>query len=187
MVASAKLTGEPIVQLTDHKTAAVPGVDEVIRRQWNGRHLMLFRMEHLASIDEEHLTCDADVIFKKPVSDVWDEPFDVALTYRSHPVVLTKDWHGEIKGADLATTMPINTGVMFSRNADFWRECLEHMKSLPEDKLNWWGDQMAVCHVAPRFHVKRLECDEFNWTPSHKGHYEGARIVHYKGTRKSWL
>jgi hypothetical protein len=188
MVASAKeVTGWPIVQLTDEKTDQVPGVDAVIRRAWNGKHLMRFRMEHLADIHVPHLTCDADVIFKKPVDDVWADEFDMALTYRDHPIMLTIDHKGEVAGADISQGMPINTGVMFCRSSQFFTDCLEYMQGLPSDRLDWWGDQMAVCEVAKRYNVKRLPCDEFNWTPSTKDQYEGARIVHYKGTRKKWL
>jgi hypothetical protein len=188
MVASAKaITGETIIQLTDTKTPQVPGVDWCVRKKWNGKHLMRFRMEHLASFEGEHLTCDADVIFKAPVSDVWDDPFDIALTYRSQPLTLTINHSGEKAGADITQSMPINTGVMFCRTPKFFADCLEYMASLPDEKLDWWGDQMAVCAVAEKYNVKRLTCDEFNWTPSTRDHYEGARIVHYKGIRKKWL
>lgn len=176
-----------IVQLTDMRTAPLAGVDEVHRMPWDGKRLVLFRMQHLARLDQPFITCDADMIFKRSVLDVWREPFEVALTYRTDPLTLTIDHEGEARGADIAKTMPINTGLMFSRSQKFWEDCVAYMQTLPEERLNWWGDQMAVCEVAERYNVKKLSCNEFNWTPSSRDDYNGARVVHYKGTRKKWM
>lgn len=189
MVARAqKITGQPVIQLTDNITPAVKGVDGVRRRDYD-RPLMPFRLKHLSEINEPHLTLDSDVLLIRNIWDVWEEPFDVALTYRNQPLTLTITFQGQEKGADIASHMPINTGVMFSRTPEFWVDCLKWTETLPGEKLNWWGDQMAVAAIANsgKYAVKRLECTEYNWTPSRLDHYEGAKAVHFKGTRKHWM
>src|SRR5262245_31993897 len=49
MVASvrAAMPGARIVQMTDYATKPVTGVDEAIRKRWDGRTLMTYRLEHL--------------------------------------------------------------------------------------------------------------------------------------------
>lgn len=184
MVDSVRRTmpGATVVQLTDQVTSAVPGVDEIIRKDYDGK-LMTFRMRHLAGLEDEFITLDTDVIVRRDLRPLFDASFDVALTMRETPVT-------SINGVDLAKEMPYNTGLMFSRNPRFWQEAYAVLMRLDPDTHRWWGDQLSVKVVAEsgRYMVKELPCDEYNYTPRNRLDMpETACMIHYKGERKQWM
>jgi hypothetical protein len=186
MVASARaaMPAAEIVQMTDQSTAAVPGVDAVIRRDWDNRKMMLFRLAHLAALERPaSVILDTDVIVQRPLDPVFERPFDVALTIRHEPI---KD----LDGVNITPRMPYNTGVMFSRQPRFWAEALEYCRQLPESHHDWYGDQLSVKHLADsrRFDVLELPCDEYNYSPRTEDEdVTGRYAVHYKGARKEWM
>ena len=181
MVKSAKKFDHTLIQLTDEETPAVRGVDRVIRLPWDGRFVMSYKLKHLAFFREPCMIVDTDVIFKHHVSHVMDRDFDVALTRRKGPI-LDKD------GIDVTIRMPYNCGVMFSKEPRFWRAALKRCLDLPAQDQTWYGDQKAVKDVASRFNVLELDCEQYNYTPSHPDEDVSKRlIVHYKGNRKDWM
>ena len=182
MVRSVKRhTGYPVVQMSDEDTREVPGVDAVVRIPREGMGLMSYRLLHLADFaHEEMLILDADVIMKASVDDVWERAFDVALCQREPGRVLYRD-------EDIAPLMPFNTGVMFSRSNAFWKHCSVWLEEQTPDKKVWWGDQLAVAAMAPKFHTLVLPSKEFNWTPDSADQESAARAYHYKGLRKAWI
>ena len=185
MVESIKdVHGIPVVQMTDLKTKPVKGVDKVVRLPFRVP-LMLYRLKHLATYRHtEMLIVDTDVIAKRPVDDVWDIDFDVALTLRGPGELMTGD------GLDISIEMPFNTGVMFSRGNAFWRDCYTWLAGGTPEEQRWYGDQLAVANVVRRetHEVLALLCSEFNWAPSSRTDTSEARFWHYKGaTRKKWI
>jgi len=174
----------PVVQMTDLTSPAVAGVDEVVRLPFR-IPLMLYRLKHLANYPHtEMLVVDTDVIAKRPVDDIWDRPFDVALTFRDPGELKTAD------GIDRSTEMPINTGVMFSRSRDFWRDAQAYLAHGTPELQRWYGDQVAVTEIMRRkmYDVLLLPCSEFNWAPSHRLDTSDAAFWHYKGAiRKKWI
>jgi hypothetical protein len=179
-----RVLGYHLVQMTDLDTPEIDGVDEVIRLPMLVG-LMPYRLKHLAQLPyRTWVTFDTDIIIKKPLSDVWDREFDVAVTERGPGRCL------DPSGKDIAPCMPFNTGVMFSREPVFWREAYEWLRKQPGEYQDWWGDQLAVSHVAHerRYHVLVLPGCEFNWTPKRPEQTSEARVWHYKGAeRKQWL
>jgi hypothetical protein len=185
MVASAKdVLGLPIIQMSDDETPEVPGVTHVVRIK-REIPLMPYRLMHLASFGhDEMLILDTDIIVKKPVDDVWDRKFDVALCQRKD-----KFCFDTVTGKNVANMMPFNTGVMFSRSNTFWAEAAIWLCDQP-DYHDWYGDQMAVAEVCRggKHHVLLLPGEEFNWSPLTESDTSGARIWHYKGKfRKAWM
>jgi 3-hydroxymyristoyl/3-hydroxydecanoyl-(acyl carrier protein) dehydratase len=170
-----------IVQLTDFDSPEMAGADEVIRRYRDpDLPLFAFRTEHFALCPyTEWLALDADVLVMRGVEDVWERKFDVALTTRR------KLTCRDPNGVDVRKSMPFNTGVIFSRNPEFWVKCGERMNH--SEKI--YADQLAVADVAQtlKFHVLVLPGDEFNWTPVTEDEHSEARIWHYKGKRKDWM
>lgn len=185
MVKSLKETHRlPVIQMTDLKTPAVPGVDEVVRLPFR-IPLMLYRLKHLANFQHtEMLIVDTDCIAKHPVDDIWEKPFDVALTLRDPGELDTGD------GIDRSADMPVNTGVMFSRTTQFWSDAFDWLTHGTEEHQRWYGDQLAVAEIMRRetYDVLKLPCSEFNWAPSHRLDTSPARFWHYKGAiRKKWI
>lgn len=167
-----------VVQWTDEETPGVEGVDDVKRRPWRHGNPMIYKMEFLREQDSEALILDTDVIVQKDVGSVFSLPFDVALTWRDGPIY-------DPEGKDLTKIMPINCGVMFHRNPEFWEACLKWCEDKP---VGWYADQLAVAGVWKWFDVLRLHCDNFNYTPKSCDEDVSSRlIVHYKGKRKDWM
>ena len=126
MVASVlkAMPGAEIVQMTDMVTPLVKGASSIIRKPYNGK-LMTFRMQHLAELKGEWITLDTDVIVKKDLRPIFIQEFDVALTKRTGQI-LDQD------GIDIVALMPYNTGVMFSRNHQFWKLAYKSLLDMPE-------------------------------------------------------
>jgi hypothetical protein len=185
MVASLKYIHRcPVIQMSDLRTPPVAGVDEVVRLPFKVP-LMLYRFKHLMGFPHnEMLIVDTDIVAKKHCEDVWEQEFDIALTAREKGEMYDGD------GEDRATSMPFNTGVMFSRGTEFWNECYCWLAGQPKMSQNWYGDQQAVAEVAKRGHYNLLilPCAEFNWAPNNRNDHSTARFWHYKGgIRKKWM
>lgn len=197
MVASVKQTMPdcPVWQLTDRDTQEIPGVDKVVRLDLPKLGMakiyeaaivpagvMLFRMRLLSTLDKEPtITIDTDCIVQKDLSHVFDDDFDIALTYRDAPVI-------DPLGNNVAEHMPFNTGVMFCRNPQVWKDCLFEMQQMDMDLKTWYGDQLAIKHVSRSYKTKRLSCDPYNYTPLNKNEdVSDKQVVHYKGVRKAWM
>ena len=181
MVQSLKQLKCPIIQMSDLKTPKVEGVDEVVRIPFRVP-LTCYRLKHLAEFPhDEMLIVDTDVICKGQIGDVWESEFDVAVTARDPGVFFSY-------GKDVSKDMPYNTGVMFSRSQSFWKDCLAWLSDQNDGIQQWYGDQLAVAAVSPRYSVKSLPCSEFNWSPNSRQDSSQARFWHYKGAvRKKWL
>lgn len=178
MVDSAQILGLPIVQMSDEDTPAVEGVTEVIRLR-KEIPLMPYRLLHLAQFPHETLVLDTDVLVKSQVDDVWARSFDIAICRRDEPHI----WD---KAIDIAPLMPVNTGVVFSRSQRFWQEAAVWLFNHTAYH-QWYGDQMAVAKICPKYHTLLLPAHEFNWTPLDPQDSSEARLWHYKGPRKEWM
>jgi len=166
-----------IVHISDRYSPALEGVDAVWRRPWD-RHLnepiMGFRLRCLEELldDEPTVLLDSDVLVHRNVDSVFALDFDVALTRRR-------------KGKE---HIPFNAGVMFSRCAAFFDELAKESMAFDH------RDFMVIEHTLPRMvatgHWSILELPDSEWNcseVSERGFPEEARIVHYKGLRKSCM
>lgn len=183
MVRSVRGMGHQVLQMTDGTTPKVKGANDV-KRLVMDEPLMPYRLKHLALLpDFEWLLLDTDIVMQKDVSKVWDKEFDVALTKRFEPV--------PFQGYDITRIMPYNTGVMFSRSRNFWRDAYEQCLTLDPQFWEWWGDQISVFLAARDggYKLLELDCNEYNYSPkSQDEDVSGKAIVHYKGAnRKEWM
>lgn len=184
-----------LIQMSDRKTPIIDGADEIWRDDYtynqflaqpygmilpNG--LMVFRMRMLSKLDDKPtVILDTDTVVQHDLSSAFDDPFDIGLTERTEVI---KDQNGH----NMVETMPFNTGVMFSRSARFWRDCLDYVRTLTKDEKDWTGDQLAVAHISKNYRLKRFTVDPWNYSPSTKEEdISGKKVVHYKGRRKTWM
>ncbi len=116
---------------------------------------------------------DADTLTCKPLDDVWEREFDLALATR-----LTEGW-----GAH-----PYNSGVIFCRNAGFWKGLLDLMQTYPHYST-FGGDQEALAIEARSGKWKLCELPGKEWHHYEVSprHFPTARIVHFKGARRQWM
>lgn len=172
-----------VFHFTDAKTPGIEGVDQVIRIEQD-MPMAVRRMQHNANARGKWLFMDVDIIVQRDVSDVFDEPFDVALTDREGTVTY--------EGA-YAERMPFNLGVSFSRSPAFWQLVLRYMRNMPLKLQNWTGDQLCICDMiraglTSGFNIKTLPGLNYNYPPKHAGDGEHAALCHYKGpVRKLWI
>jgi len=173
-----------IVQFTNMDTLDLREVDEVVRKPPRNMGLMESRMEHYATYPHEQmLLIDPDIIVQADVWDVFDEPFDVALTDRGGKALV-------LNGKDVSIVMPYNLGAAFSTGNQFWRRCLVEMRGMSKVDRDWFGDQIAVGRVARAkiFQIKVLDLQQYNYTPKTKEEDVSSKfLVHYKGKRKAWM
>ncbi len=182
------------VVLSDRGTSfAAAAPFEVIRCDINADEPMLSRLQAWAILCEQangHVVLiDNDVLVARSLAHVFEERFDVGLTYRRH------EW-------------PINTGVQFvhgralDKGARFYRRAAEHLLQGAPDGRLWLGDRAAIrdavhradftrndtyIHRQDGFRVKLLPCERYNFSPSlvrTADEHREAFTVHFKGPRK---
>lgn len=190
MVASvrAAMPRAHIVQMSDYATKKVTGAHEIIRKQWDQKTLMVYRLLHLKEFPAGNsIFLDADVVVQKDLSHLFDDVFDVALTYRDETdpsLRLTPEAYEK---------MPFNTGVMLSRASgrEFWAEAHRLCLGMREGDQCWFGDQLAVKELAATttLGVKQYPCALFNYSPAHwEENLSDKFVIHYKGdNRKIWM
>jgi hypothetical protein len=175
-----------MIQMTDMTTDPVPGVDQVMRFP-RGPDFILFRFGLLDTLPRENtILLDYDVIVQGDLMHVFHESgyeFDLKLTRR--------DATDKTVSAYIASRLPHNAGVMFSRpkGFEFWREALSAYWN--ETGRNGWLDgalAMELALDATRLRVLDLPCSLYNYTPSSPSEDLSGRLcVHYKGNRKTWI
>lgn len=172
--------GAAPVMVTDEKTEGFKGIDVV--RVGRKCEVMTFRLAAQCVLHEVYdkiLFTEPDVRFREPVWDVFeDKDFDVTVCDREQKTLL--------KGKEMP---PITLGVNFSRSREFWKECTKHCMTLDRKAQLWGGDMEAVWHVigTGAFKVKTLPAATYNHIPTGPIWDPDARVMHYKGTRKTWL
>ena len=190
MVASvrAAMPDARIVQMSDYATRQVTGVDEIIRKQWDQRLLMPFRLLHVKEFPPgDTIFLDADVVVQKDLSPLFQDDFDVALTFRDHT---DPSLRGTPEAYEL---MPFNTGVMLSRPSGraFWDEAHRLCLVMPDAHKAWFGDQLAIKEVAASttLRVKQYPCALYNYSPRLRDEDISEKfVIHYKGNdRKAWM
>lgn len=164
-----------IVHMTDDTTPALPEVDEVWRstKLYPGEPWYMHEyVSMLASMDKTPTAIvGSDTLMCKPVDDVWQHEFDMALTWRpNHPA------------------MPYNMGITFCRNPAFFGGMLARMDADPK-LCEWMGDQKALALEAAsgKWKIHELQCTEWNNSDMNDRTIPKARMLHYKGIRKEYM
>lgn len=182
MVASVRnvMPGASIWMMTDADTPEVDCDHRVQSPQ--DIPFMTYRMRHLAALPPgKWVILDTDVIVQRTLEGVLGK-HDACLTRRE--MVLDQD------GNNVAEWMPYNTGVMWCRNPEFWRDAYKVCAKLPDKLQNWYGDQVAVRLVAEsgRYRMGEVNVDPWNYSPEYADEDVSHKaVVHYKGRRKDWM
>lgn len=180
LVKSAKrvMPSVPVYHLTNMDCPAIEGAEPI--RIPKTEPMGVHRIRHYSQLSGDWVLCDSDVIFLKDVSGVFDDPFDVALATRKGSF---------LEDSEFERVFPYNFGVVFSRSREFWVEALDRLKSLPESKQEWEGEQFVTGRLANsgKYALKVLP-REFNYTPEViNEELKGVSVLHLKWKRKRWL
>ncbi len=169
-----------IVHMADMDEPALTA--SVQREPWGGENVMEYRLRHLSMLPEgEWLSVDTDMVIQHDLSKVFAFPFDVAVTQRDGPI-----W--DTNGNDIVKYMPYNAGVVWWRNAQFWKDAHAWILQQPDAIKRWYGDQLALHVLVPKYNALKLHCDNFNYSPRRADEdVSGRFVVHYKGERKGWM
>lgn len=177
-------------------------VDKVIYHGDPSQPLMIAEIDawrhFVESADFDRLTLflDPDILMQSCGGALWEDEYDIALTWRTDPEM----HHG------------INAGVIGCRpqNKDavihFFRRLAETLATLPEADHGWYGDQEALCRltgltnpglepeerlVVEGTSVRLLPVQDFNYAPPVDKNGEPIlefspvpAFVHFKGVRK---
>ena len=185
MVASCKaaMPNVEVIQLTDVDTEPLEGVDGVIRRH-RGDSWPEFFLRHMITMPyPEVLKLDYDVIVQRSVEEVFQLPFDLALTRR----IINDTTCGPM----IRVKNPHNHGVMFMRHGakPFFEYAYREFLGIQDD--NGWMDVSYILEEAAAQGTCRwiqLPGERYNYTPKHRDEdVSNCAIVHYKGNRKWWM
>lgn len=167
-----------IIQITNLSFPGFDGVDEVVRLENTGDFIDWVTRGFIAVMQrgEPVLHIGTDVVIKAPVSDVFDDDFDVAASL--YPL---RDRTDGAYCGDVEFTKP--SGL------EFWQDVLEYYRNTPAIQDGWEGGQTAFLEVVKRnrYTVKPLEFDTYCYTPEALGEdVSAAKVLHFRGPRK-WM
>lgn len=178
MVGSCKALGYEVIQLSDKVAPDVPGADFVLRRAKDAPS-MLWRYQRLLDIPAPYIMLDTDILVAKDISEAIQK--DAAVTWRPVHNVIVKDVG--------VVPMPYNGGFLAVNNDAFMRALVDKMEAQEPRWQEWYGDQMALRDVVAeeKFDVKILRDQAWNYVPDFLGDTTPARVLHFKGKRKSMM
>ncbi len=175
---------------------------QIFRNQFeSGAPMMFNRLTSQISYVKQYgastnlVTLDSDILINGDVEALFDEDFDIGLTYRSRD------------------DMPINWGVMFisCRNSEkvigFLEKILEVYRAKYFTSEDFWCDQYALMDVVEKerfssrgsdwldiegVKIKLLPCEIYNHSPENEAQefikpLVNEKIIHFKGARKRFV
>jgi hypothetical protein len=165
--------------MTDYRTKRLNGVDEVIRRSYNG-HIMHFFIDCFASIgDREFIAIADDVMLCDSPADALEGDYDVVICKYDDPISKTRHKR-------------YTNGFVVVRNMDFYPDCLSEYNRIAKNDsslLDWWGDLDCMENVidSGKYRVKFLPESKY-CVITRKEEGSHAVLRHYYGNlRKLWM
>jgi hypothetical protein len=177
-----------IIQVSDEKTAEVPGVTEVVRvRNSFPNRLMLFRLRLFLElqIEKPALYLDADMICINQV-DIEEElkDADVALCQRMFGCeeLVSGALHKGYEGTPIGSAWPYLACATMTRDSKFWEDAFDAALDLTGcDKVD---DQEAIKQVAGRYKTRILPENIYAHPPELRGDPMRTKFLHFKGKRR---
>lgn len=172
-IASAKkhMPEIEVVHLTDAKTEPLQGADTVLRFDTEGNFWKRY-WTAAAALDGEVLLVGTDTIFRRDVSDLFAEQFEVALPHIAD------------------RRLRYDAGTQAVRTPDFFR----HLAASPFAELEQvttdaFLNEFAHCVKSYNGKIIDLPGKIYSFVPcAHDDPgIQSAAIVHYRGPRKRWM
>ncbi|WP_149737717.1 hypothetical protein [Rhizobium sp. RU20A] len=140
------------------------------------------------------LVCDPDLLFFKPISDLFEDDFDIAFTRRSG-----------------SRRMPFNSGIFFVNNrkpeaaARFWSMQVDAIEQAFMADAGWYADQLVLRHLieekavalgSDRYRldgltIRIIDGETYNFSPRREHPYllrrPDVHVYHFKGRCRSYM
>ena len=151
-------------------------------------------LDYIRKVEGHTIFLDSDILINGDLSQVFDNDFAIALTYRDED-----KW-------------PINAGINFAHGqhldsaAQFHARWLERFRKHHHGSSVWGGDQDVLremfatvdfargdtfCQELDGIKVLFIPCSTYNFSTSYgcemDGHYPEKKVLHFKGRRKPHL
>ena len=185
-----------VVQITDHVTPKVEGVDEVIRSDYDGKNLMLFLIKGFRDIefDDILITTADDCLLSHDLSDELYRDYDVAIVKRHPYQAMSSVGKGLLK---FKYEFNYTNGIVIVKNKQFYKDCYDMLLTM-EDRVysdrkywEWWGDMACITEVikTKKYKIRLLSEYDYCYKPEFLGDpgNRAVRMWHYSGKRKHWM
>lgn len=179
----AHMHGANIIQLSDRNGVKLPGVNEIVRGDFEYSReeypKRFFKMVYDLGIDEI-LYSDADVLFVGDIEQaLHGADWEVAICNR-YPKDGTSDFYRKF--------YPYNLGFLITRTREFWKECdrkINEFKKCDADLAQYVAGWVID---NKDFKVKFLDGAIYNRTPKDaKDTDNSVKVWHFKGGRKKFM
>ncbi len=184
-----------IIQVTDDRTPAVPGVSRVFVSQGNRQFLMQWRTNAFAELglSEPAMYMDTDMIMRHVMSPAALLEGVVAMTRRTfnreaifNPRQRGQDY-SEYTGKTLDDIYPYVGCCTITVDWGVWADLAEMYNALPDKFRVWYGDQEVLREYAKRVAVQELPESHYACLPEFLPQCPDPAIMHYKGARKALM
>lgn len=184
-----------IVQYTGGDGPQIEGVTECHYLKGDVEAPILFRTECFAKHEGPATFMDTDMIaLRKIDNDLGDA--DVGICQRTYDInqYMNPDAFvidiTEYRGKQIKDVYPYVGCIAQQKNNEFWKDCLEQYRNLPEKFKFWFGDQEAIRDVIKtgKYKIKPLPEDKYARLLDHDHNPDDAYALHFKGkSRKAWM
>lgn len=184
-----------IIQVSDDRTPAVPGVSRVFVTQGNRQFLMQWRTNAFAELglSEPAMYMDTDMIVRHPLNPAAVLEGVVAMTRRefNRDAMFNAFQRGqdysEYAGKTLDEVYPYVGCCTITADWGVWADLAEMYNALPDKFRVWYGDQEVLREYAKRVPVQPLPESYYACLPEFLSKHPDPAIVHYKGARKALM
>ncbi|MDP3920799.1 MAG: hypothetical protein Q8R76_08350 [Candidatus Omnitrophota bacterium] len=163
---------------------------QIALSRWNSRNQFLADQD----FSSHFVLLDYDILVNANLLPLFDQPFDVALTYRHRTE------------ADKRPKLKINGGILFLKanrkaaSMSFLNRVFTTYKEKFISRPDWWGGQYSMNEVVGHANVPEsgtrtvktgdstillLPCDQYNFSPSNRyrsiaAEFQTQKILHFK-------
>lgn len=145
-----------IIQCSNSKDFAVPGIDQLYLHNGDTSNLMTFRLEAFANLrlNTPAVYLDTDILITQnfQIDDLISE-YDLGVCRRSfnNDNSFNINFRGinlsEYKGKSLGEVYPFLASFTISRSFHFWEDCRDHLQKIDQKFHFWYGDQEAIREI----------------------------------------
>ena len=138
--------------ITDNETESIDGVTNTLRIECDRENLMTSRLNGFSQLklNKPAVYIDTDILIIKPITlDLFLE-HDVYLCLRSYQKdnMITTNYRGldlsEYSKKSIGEVYPFLACFTYTKNYNFWEDCLEILNTLDKKFHFWYGDQEAL-------------------------------------------